>query len=55
MSHLDYQVVNTRTGSVIAAFLLASDAKKYVDTLHSREGVHGPMYEIHRVKNTNND
>lgn len=44
---LQYRVVNTRTGRVIAAFLLATDAHKYVVALHAREGVHGPQYETH--------
>lgn len=46
MSDLRYHIVNTRTGRVIAAFLLATDAQKYIDTLHAREGVHGPMYRL---------
>ena len=43
---LVYGVLNTRTGSIIAAFLLSTDAQKYIDTLHAREGVHGAQYEI---------
>ncbi|MHB1098680.1 MAG: hypothetical protein ACYCZR_03920 [Burkholderiales bacterium] len=47
MKDLQYHVVNTRTGRVIAAFLLATDARKYAASLHAREGVHGPQYEVH--------
>ena len=43
---LVYGVLNTRTGSIIAAFMLSTDAQKYIDTLHAREGVHGAQYEI---------
>jgi len=41
-----YQVVNTRTGTVVAIFILRSDAQKWIAQLHAREGVHGPQYEI---------
>jgi hypothetical protein len=43
---LTYKVLNTRTDKIIAAFLLGTDAQKYIDALHAREGVHGPQYEI---------
>lgn len=43
---LVYGVLNLRTGSIIAAFMLSTDAQKYVDALHAREGVHGVQYEI---------
>lgn len=46
MKDLIYHVVNGRTNRVVAAFLLKTDAQKYINTLHAREGVHGPIYEI---------
>ncbi len=43
---IDFIVISTRTGNAIAAFLLPSDAVKYIAYRRNMEGPHGPMYEI---------
>jgi hypothetical protein len=50
MNDLRYYVTNTRTGRTVAAFLLATDAHRYASTLHAREGVHSPQYEVHDME-----
>lgn len=46
MENLTYIVKNTRSGAYIAAFILLSDAKKYIKELENREGVHSPQYVV---------
>lgn len=43
---LNYSVTNMRTGKTVAAFMLRTDAERYISTLHSREGVNGPIYVL---------
>ena len=43
---LDFVVISVRTGNAIAAFLLPTDAVKYIVYRRSVEGPHGPLYEV---------
>ena len=46
LKNLQYAVINIRSGNAVAVFMLATDAQKFMDSLHTRVGVHGDAYEI---------
>jgi hypothetical protein len=50
MRTLIYEVVSTRTGNTIAAFLLKTDAERYIKYLKNREGAHSAGYEVKENK-----